>query len=221
MAEDYDAANASIGQAHRQRFIRGLEYFSCPGDARVLNIWSRIGGAVPYLRKRFPNGRLVHCEVSGRMIEMARGRFPDEDFRQTDLLHLPFDDRSFDAVLSLETLEHAPDPFGFLCELHRVLKPSGELVLSCPSAAAEPLLRVYELFRHNHGEGPHRFPWSWCVKAMLRDAGFRLIDHRGTVFLPFASDAWAGINRVLERTLGRTPIGEIGIRQFYYGRSKR
>jgi 2-polyprenyl-6-hydroxyphenyl methylase/3-demethylubiquinone-9 3-methyltransferase len=154
------------------------------------------------------------------MVQAARQRFPDEDIRQTDLSNLDAPSESFDAVLSLETLEHCPDPYRFVRELHRVLKPEGQLVLSCPSATAEPMLRAYEMFFENHGEGPHKFPWSWKVTRMLRAAGFVLTEHRGTVFLPVIPDWLSWLDVLLGQVLGRTPLGELGIRQFYYCRKR-
>jgi SAM-dependent methyltransferase len=39
----------------------------------------------------------------------------------------------FDAVVSFETIEHVPDPKGFIGVLRRALKPGGTLVLSSPN----------------------------------------------------------------------------------------
>jgi SAM-dependent methyltransferase len=217
--ELYDRANKKIGYGHCQRFLRGLKFFTLPDDAKVLNVWARMGEAVPYLCERFPAGDFLHLEASGEMVAQARLRYPNERFEQSDLLHFDQPDEAFDGVLSLETLEHCPDPFGFVCELFRVLRPGGELVLSCPPALAEPMLRVYETFFENHGEGPHRFPWSRTVRRMIRQAGFELLCHRGTVFLPVIPDGLAWLDRALGETLGRVPgLREFGIRQFYYAR---
>jgi len=54
----------------------------------------------------------------------------------TDVLavaeRLPFIDESFDAVLSLNVLEHVKDPFQAARELMRVLKPGGQLMCVAP-----------------------------------------------------------------------------------------
>lgn len=218
VGEIYDRANEKIGYGHRQRFLHGLRYFTCGPAPRLLNIWARMGEAVPYLHARFPQGQFLHLEASAVMVAEARRRFPGETFHQTDLSTLPVESGAYDAVLSLETLEHCPAPARFLAELFRALRPGGELVLSCPSRSAEPLLRLYETFFENHGEGPHRFPWSWQVKRQLRATGFTLLEHRGTVFLPVIPDALAPADEFLGRWLGRTPLAELGIRQFYFCR---
>ena len=45
---------------------------------------------------------------------------------------LPFDDASFDTVLSNQVAEHVPDPDAFFAELVRVLRPDGRLIVTVP-----------------------------------------------------------------------------------------
>jgi 2-polyprenyl-3-methyl-5-hydroxy-6-metoxy-1,4-benzoquinol methylase len=46
--------------------------------------------------------------------------------------NIPFEDNRFDVVLCSEVIEHVKHPFNFLQEIHRVLKPGGTLILTCP-----------------------------------------------------------------------------------------
>ena len=63
--------------------------------------------------------------------------------------HLPVADAAVDLVTSFEVLEHVPDESFALREIHRVLKPGGEIILSVPNkwwifethGARLPLLR--------------------------------------------------------------------------------
>ncbi|MDA8586990.1 class I SAM-dependent methyltransferase [Rhodobacteraceae bacterium] len=48
---------------------------------------------------------------------------------------LPFDDHSFDIIVSFETIEHIREHDGFVAELARVLSPNGTLVISTPDKA--------------------------------------------------------------------------------------
>lgn len=45
---------------------------------------------------------------------------------------LPFENGSFDTVLNVQVLEHTPDPGALVCEMSRVLKPDGLLILTAP-----------------------------------------------------------------------------------------
>lgn len=53
---------------------------------------------------------------------------------QADIKSLPFQDNTFDIVVSFETLEHIPEYKNFLQECKRVLKPNGHLIISTPNA---------------------------------------------------------------------------------------
>ncbi len=46
---------------------------------------------------------------------------------------LPYDDGTFDAVLSIEVIEHVEDQFAFLRELVRVTKPGGRVIVTTPN----------------------------------------------------------------------------------------
>ena len=63
------------------------------------------------------------------------------DYPSTDILaageHLPFEDNTFDAALSLAVLEHVRNPFVCARELVRVLKPGGKIMTIIPFLQAE------------------------------------------------------------------------------------
>jgi SAM-dependent methyltransferase len=50
-----------------------------------------------------------------------------------DMRELPFADSEFDAVLSVQSLEHVPDPDRVLAEVARVVKPAGTAVFVTPN----------------------------------------------------------------------------------------
>jgi len=50
----------------------------------------------------------------------------------SDIVAIPREDKSFDAVLCTEVLEHIPNPEEAIKELSRLLKPKGRLILSAP-----------------------------------------------------------------------------------------
>jgi SAM-dependent methyltransferase len=78
-------------------------------------------------------GSVVGADVDEQAVAHARARYPDAEFVVADVAKLPFEDDSFDLVVSFETIEHVPNPEGVLAELRRVLRPDGLLVISTPN----------------------------------------------------------------------------------------
>ena len=50
----------------------------------------------------------------------------------SDIINIPVESHSFDAILCTEVFEHIPDPISALKEFSRILKPGGILILSAP-----------------------------------------------------------------------------------------
>lgn len=61
----------------------------------------------------------------------------DASFHQTDMNEpLPFDDDSFDGVVSIEGIEHIKRPFDFVQECSRILRPGGLLIITTPNVSS-------------------------------------------------------------------------------------
>jgi SAM-dependent methyltransferase len=97
--------------------------------------------------------------------------------RQPDLYYdgslLPFEDASFDTVLSIQVLEHTPSPLPLLREMSRVLRRDGLLILSAPFSARlheEP----FDFYRFT----PHG------LRAMCAEAGLEVTEvwDQGTIW---------------------------------------
>lgn len=215
VAQEYDRINSAFGWTHTERFTT-MQSFLPQNASAILNVWSRTGNAVPFLRATCPQAQIENLEASGQMIAISKRKYPAESFAQTNLHDLPCPDSSKDAVVSLETLEHVPDPLHFILECHRVLKMNGVLILSCPPAWAELPLRWFEKFFENHGEGPHRFPRVKDVLNTLRNCGFTLVEHRGTVLLPVGPAWLKRFVEILQQSVLRfVGCNRLGIRHFY------
>jgi SAM-dependent methyltransferase len=93
--------------------------------------------------------RVVGVDVVPQMIELARkldgGR--QNEFQVADITELPLPDKSFDAVtMSAQLIDHLPQreqKLAAISEASRVLKPSGQLLLSFYNNIYRPGLRAY------------------------------------------------------------------------------
>jgi SAM-dependent methyltransferase len=70
------------------------------------------------------------------VVQMDIVRFPNVDVMGVNQT-LPFRDASFDAIFSLDVLEHVNDPFTSASEIIRILKPGGVLYLDLPFLQVE------------------------------------------------------------------------------------
>lgn len=215
IGENYDKKNEKFKEVHQQRYVETMKYLDLKPEQKILNLWSRTGGAIKFLRNKEPHIEITNMDVSEKFLEISKQKFPQEKFMKTDLEYLSFEDNYFHHILSLETLEHTPQPEKLLKEFYRALKPNGTLVLSLPPKTAEFAERISFLFFGNHGEGPHKFLPSKTVKKLLSETGFNLILHKGTLLIPFGPPWLKKFGEKIIEKLQNTPIRELGIRQFY------
>lgn len=103
----------------------------------VLDFGSGEGKHLHLVRQTRPQARLVGVDVRD-----VHGAVDFEFHRVADGERLPFDDASFDIVVSCDVLEHVQDMARSLDEIRRVLKPGGAFIGFVPMEG---------------GFGPHAF----------------------------------------------------------------
>ncbi|MDQ3385240.1 MAG: class I SAM-dependent methyltransferase [Actinomycetota bacterium] len=166
-----------------------------PRDAEVLEL-----GANPYFLTRLleRRGLRVTCanwfgQTSGfghhgsQVVRRARGGGPQTyefDHFNVETERFPYADDRFDVALFCEILEHLPnDPIHTLCELHRVLRPGGTLVLTTPNATRrENLVRmvrgdnVYEQLSGYGTYGRHNREYTVSeLRTLLESCGWDVV----------------------------------------------
>lgn len=216
VASIYVQENERVKDTHDQRFRTTVQTLELQDRHRVLNVSSRDGEATDYILKENQSCEVINAEISEGLMKVAAGIRPWIRQEKIDTYsNLPFNNRKFDRVLSLETLEHVADPLKFLRELHRVSTRKAILVLTCPPATSEFPYKMYTFLFGGHGEGPHRFPPSRRVKRMFELTGWNLVLHQGTVLFPVGPFWFKQWGEKIIRRFQKTFISELGIRQIY------
>jgi 2-polyprenyl-3-methyl-5-hydroxy-6-metoxy-1,4-benzoquinol methylase len=115
------------------------------------------------------------------------------------ILEIPFEEATFDVVVSSEVIEHVVDPKKALSELFRVLKPGGTLVLTTPNAFWHWSLSVANAFNIREYQGLENWLGYQELIDSLSNLGFNVEQHRGLHLFPFVLKPTHGLLRWLDK----------------------
>lgn len=190
-AHSYDRSIVQhiLFQPAYRMFMEELHRWRCDQEAPVdlLDIGSGTGSWVAMVAgSPLTSRRIVGVDYSAKMcgVAAAKARQIGEGapaFVNADAEHLPFADRSFDAVTCSHSLHHYPHQDAAIREMYRVLRPNGRLMLIdgfrdnvigwvtfdviITRGESKPGARVFHA------------PWS-LMRRYFAEAGFRDIRQR-------------------------------------------
>lgn len=81
-------------------------------------------------------------DISPKLIDLGRRKYPGIEFLEGDIERLPFPDDSFDGVLLAGIVHHFPDPSRCAAEVFRVLRPGGRFFAFDPNRM-NPFMWLY------------------------------------------------------------------------------
>jgi len=115
------------------------------GAHTILDAACGTGNLLHYAQDKLPHStQFTNVDSESRMLDQAQkksGTFSNASFHCIDLnAPLPFDDESFDVVVSSNTLYAVKNPHATLSEFKRVLQVGGSLILTNPLLHSRPEL---------------------------------------------------------------------------------
>ena len=133
------------------RFLRDAADLT-PGT-RILEIGTGSGALLKHLLDRGHTVRGV--EINDDRIAESRVLHGDLPIQKVEGITLPFEDGSFDLVLSFDVFEHIPDSDAHLREVRRVLGQTGRYLLQTPNKWTNTVFetmrwRSFTSWRHDH-----------------------------------------------------------------------
>jgi SAM-dependent methyltransferase len=152
-------------------------------DVAEINAIGAVGALHPFLAR---SPRLAFSEYRGpeRLGEMVDGT------RNEDICRLTYADKSFDLVLSSDTLEHVPDFRAALRETRRVLRPGGRHVFTVPIVASRltteararinaegEVVHLMPALYHGRGAGLYRYLPVGNDLLTFTEFGMDLLQH--------------------------------------------
>jgi ubiquinone/menaquinone biosynthesis C-methylase UbiE len=83
--------------------------------------------------------KVVGVDISGKCIELAKKYNPDMKYECADISNMPFDDNSFDGLISYYSIINTPKIYvnRIFVEFHRVIKSEGYLLVSVKTGTTE------------------------------------------------------------------------------------
>ena len=101
----------------------------------VLDVGTGTGALIPLIQRYRPK-QVIVCDLSQKMLEQVKRRFPNVVCHQCDVRDLVLPDRSIDIVFMNAMFGNIADKEGSLANLVRMLGPSGRIVISHPEGRA-------------------------------------------------------------------------------------
>jgi 2-polyprenyl-3-methyl-5-hydroxy-6-metoxy-1,4-benzoquinol methylase len=147
-----DTTGADALRIHAERYEFAARHL---GPGRLLDLACGTGYGTRILAERGqPELSLLGVDVSESAIAYAREHWQDERtrFEVSDALAFRPAER-FDHIVSIETIEHLPDPEAFVAHLVGLLRPGGLLVASVPTT---PSVDANPFHLHDFSEGSFR-----------------------------------------------------------------
>ncbi|MDX8412001.1 MAG: class I SAM-dependent methyltransferase [Mariprofundaceae bacterium] len=220
---DYDDINEET-YTYFRRFTDGDQISTIPANSHVLEVTPRTGNGILYFYQQGKIAKADLADVSDFQMDICRKNLtkhgvPFTTVKLTDY-SFPYEDNRFDAVLSFETVEHMGSPETFVAEIGRVLKPGGELLLSCPNIVWEPIHWFAAIFELHHSEGPHNFPTRRQLHTWFERAALEIEEEICTILIPGGPRWLTGFGEWLEQWLPKVVVRSLGLRRIFRCRKR-
>jgi len=219
--EDYDHINETLYTYYRRftnSYFLAAEYLP-EKNYQMLDIQARSGKGSLFWYQKEKIKNAVVVDFSDYLTQLADNRLKKSGLNYSCVkvldFPLPFDNNSFDFVVSYETIEHIYNYESFVNELYRVLTRHGILILTCPNVAWEWVHWLTAIININHSEGPHRFIRRRKLLHSFSENNFDILKENSTIILPFNNNVSIKINELLEKWLPETIKRLVALRRTF------
>lgn len=199
----WDSAETAFENYPRNQLLKRWLQREMHNRGRLLDVACGDGSTCEY----FANAGydVTGFDISATGIERAAERGKGVFCRGNVEERFPFRDQSFDVVFWGDNVEHLLQPMITLGEIHRVLKPNGKLLISCPNMGYWKFRLIYLLRgAPPRTEGQVNPPWEWehlrlftpnILTDFLAAGGFTVLHLEGvlesrTTFLARSIPQW-------------------------------
>jgi ubiquinone/menaquinone biosynthesis C-methylase UbiE len=210
---------AGILRKKRRATFLTSDFVGLPANPRVLEVGCGTGTFTDEISRKFKS--LTCIDISDYLLEEAKKRFPAVSFVKGDIHKTEFPDESFDLVLGCSVLHHLDWNLA-LSEIHRILKPGGQLRFSEPNLLNPQIFlqKNWPWLKNKMHDSPDEYAFtSNQIRAGLEKASFTSISTEPFDFLHPAiptifMNPLMKIEPILEKTFLKHIAGSIKIKAF-------
>lgn len=116
-------------------------------------------------------------DLSDEMVKLCQSRLTDAQerlsFKQADMMELPFEDQSFDALMAINALEWAEVPIKAFNEISRVVKSGGHLCIGLLGPTAAPRANSYNRLYGEDVIMNTMMPWEF--EQLAKEQSFEVL----------------------------------------------
>jgi len=165
--------------------------------------------------------KVISLDISPKLVAITQHKNSFSPGVCASILSLPFDDNTFDYVISSDVIEHTRDPFLASEELIRVLKPGGKLAITVPNRS---FWYFSVLLSNSLGLRKYRGCENWVpyfkFRRFLKGKGLMVINYKGIHLFPFVIK-W--LNRLLYflDKIFQYPLGWMMVNLAAYAQKKK
>jgi SAM-dependent methyltransferase len=123
--------------------------------------------------------RTYGLDLSVGMLNKAQARNGAFRLIRGRASRLPFPERAFDLLFSVNALHHFDDPYRFVCEARRLLRPGGGLaVVGLDPHSGRDRWYLYDYFPGTLEADLDRYPSGGTIVDWMMAAGFDRVERR-------------------------------------------
>ncbi|MBL7545203.1 MAG: methyltransferase domain-containing protein [Bdellovibrionaceae bacterium] len=209
LARPWESAAGKIRKRRRVEFL--LDFPNCNESMSVLEIGAGSGIFTSELTKYFKN--LTAIDLSQELLDLAKVKYLNVNFRTMDAHQLAFPDNSFDAVLGVSILHHLDWDMA-LQSIFEKLKPGGWIRFSEPNLMNPQIFLQKNIpwLKKMAGDSPDEYAFtSSQIIRSLTTVGFSNISAQPFEFLhPSTPPSWVPFVQRLEDFFSMAPTKIFG-----------
>ena len=169
-----------IAEPYAKEFSKPSEYIEeflalLPKNAKILDVGCGVGVDAGFMASK--GFEIIGVDLSKEMLNIARQKFPQIDFKQQDIRELDFPPNSFDGILASCSLIHIPkkDVPSLIKKFKKILKKDGAIYIALQGGKSEEIF-VDEPFKPDEKLFLNIISFDE-IKNLLVKNGFSIVKH--------------------------------------------